>query len=105
MADRFAFDVRCIPQLANHPDLGAELARLSSGVAEEVKRVSPFDEGDYVNSIGSTVLQDEGVLKGIVFSDDFKALFIEFGTGDPGPTPAFAPLRKGLDMLRGGFNL
>lgn len=102
MADRFAFNTRVIPQLMNHPNLRHVLKDMAEFVAEEAREIAPVDEGDYRDSLDSTVIFEDGMTKGIAFSDDYKALLVEFGTVD---TPAFAPLRRALDRLRGGFDI
>lgn len=96
----FTFDVRCFPKLANHPQLGRVLGEMADDAADEARAIAPYDEGDYRDSIGSTVVHDEGVLKGIVYSDDPKAMWLEFGTED---TPTFATLRRSLDVLKGAI--
>lgn len=100
MADRFVFDVRVFPQLMGHPRLAAVLREMADVAADGARSIAPVDEGDYIDSIDSTVLVDEGITKGVAFSDDPKAIHIEYGTVD---TPTFAPLRRGLERLKGGF--
>lgn len=100
MADRVVYNVRVVPELMGHPLMAVALDRMAAHVADEARAVAPFDEGDYHDSIEHDVIVEEGVTKGVVYSDDYKALFIEYGTVD---TPAFAPLRRGLEQLRGGI--
>ena len=48
-------------------------------------------------------ISDTGMVMARINANDFKSAFIEFGTGEPGPTPAFAPLRRGCEAA--GLNL
>lgn len=56
------------------------------------KSVSPVRSGKYAASIKVTKKAKNG--KGVVSATDWKAHFVEFGTGEPGPTKAFAPGEK-----------
>ena len=57
---------------------------------------SPVNEGQYAASV--QVFKKQVLVDGMpakrVGSTDFKAHWIEFGTGQPGPTEAFAPRAK-----------
>lgn len=78
-------------------DLVLQQAEIDSGLQEfmedEVipywRSVSPVDSGGYAASV--KVTKDAKLGKGEVGATDFKAAWIEFGTGEPGPTPVFAP--------------
>lgn len=100
MVDRVVYNVRVVPELMGHPLMALMLDRMAAQVADDARSVAPFDEGDYLDSIAHDVIVEEGVTKGVVYSDDWKAMLIEFGTVD---TPTFAPLRRGLEQLRGGI--
>lgn len=71
-------------------------AALNEFMAKEVvpywKSVSPVESGKYAASIKVTKKARRG--KGKVGATDWKAHLIEFGTGEPGPTKAFAPGEK-----------
>lgn len=56
------------------------------------RSVSPVDEGRYAASW--KVMQKAKNGRGLVGPTDFKSHWIEFGTGDPGPTRAAAPAQK-----------
>lgn len=62
-----------VPAWKNHPD-------------------TPVDSGDYAASIKVTKKARRG--RGAVAATDYKAHWIEFGTGDPGPTKAFGVAEK-----------
>lgn len=65
---------------------------------------TPVDTGKFAASIKITKRARHG--QGEVGSRDYKAAFIEFGTGEPGPTKVYAPFQKvasqfGGDLTRG----
>lgn len=66
--------------------------------AEHTRSVAPVDEGEYVDSIESGAVIEDGTAKGRVSANDDKWAYLEFGTED---TPVFAPLRKGLEATSG----
>lgn len=90
--------------LSVNPALSAEFHRSSGGqkalleaaeaIAENARGLAPVRTGDYRDSI--TVEQDRKGTR--VVAADFKAGWIEFGTGGDTPTPAHAPLRKGAEQ-------
>jgi len=78
-------------------------AEIREGLTERAKevrdhwqRIAPVDDYDYRESIkldkGFTMV--DGLPAKTVRATDFKANWIEYGTGDPLPTPEFAPARK-----------
>lgn len=70
-------------------DLGAAAAR-----ANAPERTGKYREGIR----GQVDLDAEGYV-GYVIGEDFKTVWIELGTGEPKPTPAFQPLRRGLESV------
>lgn len=65
---------------------------------------TPVDTGKFAASIKITKKARRG--RGEVGSRDYRAAFIEFGTGEPGPTRIYAPFQKtaarfGGDLDRG----
>lgn len=62
-----------VPALKNHPDMPVD----SGALAASVKVVKKARRG-----------------KGKVRATNYKAAFIEFGTGEPGPTNAYAVFEK-----------
>lgn len=74
-------------------------------VTERARSMAPVDTGAYRASIQWEYLgQKLGVIPtAAVFSTDFKANWIEFGTGGSTPTPAFAPLRRSVEGAAQGL--
>ena len=66
--------------------------------AEAAKALAPERTGRYREDITVDVgVSDKGIAMARINANDFKSVWIEFGTGDPGPTEAFAPLRRGCE--------
>lgn len=72
--------------LRNDSDFKRMLAAEARAVADEARALAPVDQGDYRAALRADANR--------VIADDRKALWIEFGTGPPAPTPAYAPLRR-----------
>ncbi len=82
-------------EVAVTPEMAAALLGIAEVAVEVAKSVAPVATGAYRDSIHA-----EGEIgKATIIADDEKAKWIEFGTGEPGPTPAFAPLRRGADVI------
>jgi hypothetical protein len=88
--------------LSKTPEMTAFLYGLAETAVSAAQSVAPVRSGEYRDSIAAY----PGVGKARVQASDFKAVWIEFGTGQPGPTAAFAPLRRGAEaaglQLSGG---
>ena len=73
-----------------------ELDKLAKQVRDYWRTVSPIDDGVYAASV--KVYKRKFTHKGMpgvgVGATDFKAHWIEYGTGEPGPTAAMAPRAK-----------
>ena len=73
-----------------------ELDALAKQVRDYWRTVSPIDDGVYAASV--KVYKRKFTHKGMpgvgVGATDFKAHWIEYGTGEPGPTAAMAPRAK-----------
>lgn len=75
-------------------------------IIEGVRSVAPVGSGaggHYVDMLEVEADVESGVATGHVVAMKFTALWLEFGTGAPGPTPAFAPLRRGAEAA--GFRV
>lgn len=67
------------------------------------RQLAPVDEKDYQASIHveNRFRRIDGLPAKRVTADDFKAHWIEYGTGDPYPTPEFAPAARTAAILGG----
>lgn len=63
------------------------------------RSISPVDEGRYAASW--KVIRKAKKGRGLVGPTDWKSHFIEFGTGTPGPTKAFATVQKTAEHFGG----
>ena len=75
-------------------------------IVDGVRSVAPVDEdadAHYIDMLEVESGIESGVATAHVIAMKFTALFLEFGTGAPGPTPAFAPLRRGAESA--GFRV
>lgn len=63
------------------------------------RNASRVDEGRYAASWKVIKKAKNG--RGVVGPTDFKAHWIEFGTGAPGPTKAYAPVQKTAEHFGG----
>ncbi len=85
---------------------GAFLAFLGGAagqIASSAKGIAPVDEGDYYDSIEGHAEVDGAEGIGVVSAAGEPpelAIYLEFGTGNPGPTEAFAPLRRAAEGYR-----
>lgn len=100
----FSFEVEGNPdELVKGSD---EMQRLLGDAAEELRdTVSSLAPGDdFPDTITVSEVNDVGF---IVYTEDFKAWWIEFGTGqrhtrdgaNRGEMPAFAPFRRGIEAI------
>ena len=93
-------------ELAKHVRESAEVdAAINDFMANEVipygRSVSPVDEGRYAASWKIIKKAKNG--RGLVGPTDYKAHWIEFGTGSPGPTDAKAPVQKTCEHFGGNL--
>lgn len=83
-------------------DVEAMLLGLAQKAAKAAKRYAPTRFQFYRESIeGIAGIGDDGKARGRVLSEDYKAWWIEAGTGQPFPTRAYAPLRRGVEEVVG----
>lgn len=77
-------------------EIARELDRVAAAVQAHWIGEAPVEHGEYKKSIKVRKLPDgrNGLPRRRVIATDRKAHWIEFGTGDPGPTPEFAPGQK-----------
>lgn len=92
--DQLRDDIRA--QLAAQLDLKNGLDRMAEEVRDYWRSQSPVDEGEYAASVKvfRKYLMVDGMPGKRVGATDFKAHWIEYGTGQPGPTKASAPRAK-----------
>lgn len=83
-----------------------QIRRENRAVAEEgaafARSIAPVNEGDYKKSIHTEDLDDvNGLPARRIIATDHKAIWIEYGTGQPAPTPEFAVFAKMADHFDG----
>lgn len=83
-------------QIAGQLEVKDYLDRFALEVRDYWRSQSPVDEGKYAASVKvySKYLLVDGMPGKRVGATDWKAHFIEYGTGEPGPTKAHAPRAK-----------
>ena len=102
MARIFLPNLGMADELESDPEVAESMVEVGEQAAEIAKGIAPRRSGDYINSIRVvTGINDDGKAVVRVLADDFKAGWIEKGTGPPGPTPAHAPLRKAVEAVVG----
>lgn len=76
--------------------LEVELGKFAEKVRDYWRSVSPVDSGEYAASVQvfKKKITVDGMPAKRVGATDFKAHWIEYGTGQPGPTQAAAPRAK-----------
>lgn len=98
--DKFVIDRNGVRQLASTVEMRKFLygrAKTAAEYARYIAASEAIDTGDYAASIDGTAGIEDGEALGRVFAKDFKAGWIEFGTGAPYPTRAFAILRRAVE--------
>lgn len=83
-------------QIAGQLEVKDYLDRFALEVRDYWRSQSPVDEGKYAASVKvyDKYLLVDGMPGKRVGATDWKAHFIEYGTGEPGPTKAYAPRAK-----------
>ncbi len=96
MTSRNEIEAQIYAQAAASAETRQELQKLALQVRDYWRSVSPIDDGVYAASV--KVYKRRFTHKGMpgvgVGATDFKAHWIEYGTGQPGPTEAMAPRAK-----------
>jgi hypothetical protein len=73
------------------PGMVAAMGTVAEQIVSEAQAAAPVLTGEYRDSI-----HVEG---NRAVASDWKSVYIEFGTGYPGPTPAFAPMRGAMESV------
>lgn len=77
---------------------------LAEDVRDSARRKSPVDQGSYAAAWEVTRLRRiDGLAARRVQNRDFKAHWIEYGTGDPLPTPEYAVARRTAAEFEGAI--
>lgn len=108
MAKKNALNALGIPQaelekaIRESAEVQAEKKRVAQQLANHAKSISPVDHGDYAAAWKAE--QRNGETRAI--NRNYKAHWIEYGTGAPGPTRVFAVAEKtahafGGDVTKG----
>jgi len=95
MALRFKANPAAGPELARTAEMMAFLLKTAQSVAGTAQAIAPRRTGAYASSI--TADAEPGRAR--VNANDFKAVWIEFGTGQPAPTPAFHVLSRAAESM------
>lgn len=78
------------------------LQDLADEAAAVARTLAPVREGDYRDSIeGLSGFNDDGIASGRLVATDWKAHWIEAGTGQPGPTPPYRVLGRAVEAIAG----
>ena len=102
MLTRFVPNPTFAAKLLRSPQMEGPMLEIAQRVQAEAVRIAPTRLDVYRRSLRAlSGRRGDGVVVGRVLSDDFKAMWIEFGTSMPGPTEEFAPLRRALERVTG----
>lgn len=101
MSVRFVYNKASEPLLARTVQMQAAMAERAELVAEAARSLGPRGDSEphYVDMIEVAVGAGPRGAIARVNANKFTSHWIEFGTGAPGPTPAFAPLRRGAESV------
>lgn len=89
--------------LANAAEVDAGVtAFMQKEVVPYWRSQAPIDSGKYAASIKVVRKSRRG--KGAVRATDYKAAWVEFGTGEPGATPAASPGEKTASHFGGNLD-
>lgn len=94
---RFESDPLAERKLATWPGMIPELESIVAAAAIAARAIAPVETGKYKESINTSVGYDErAVVIGRLYSEDWKAHWIEFGTIKE---LAHAPLRRAMNSI------
>ena len=103
LSDYGITDDELLKAIAESAEVDAGLNRfMTEEVVPYAKSVSPVDHGDFAAAWKVTKKARGG--KGEVGNKNFKAHWIETGTGEPGPTKAYAPGQKTASHFGGNLD-
>lgn len=89
-------------QVKQQVELRVAADKRAKEVQAAARSFAPVRTGEYAASIKVRKLPDIGGLPmRRVVATDFKSHWIEFGTGEPGPTAASAPMEKAANAFGG----
>lgn len=96
MSARDEIEAEIRSQLAAQLELKEGLDQFANQVRDYWRSIAKVDTGEYAASIKvyKKYLLVNGMPGKRVAATDFKAHWIEYGTGEPGPTKAYAPRAK-----------
>jgi hypothetical protein len=95
--NRFIPDRTGIAAIGRTEDVRRHLEAAANEAAQQAKAIAPTDTFDYRDSINVVSGVEGATALARINADDWKSVFIEFGTGPVAPTPAYAPLRRGAE--------
>ncbi|MGV0785112.1 HK97 gp10 family phage protein [Mycolicibacterium sp. XJ775] len=108
MAKKNALNSLGIPQseiekaIRESAEVKAEKKRVAQQLATHAKSISPVDHGDYA-AAWKPEQKRNGETRAI--NRNYKAHWIEYGTGAPGPTRAFAVAEKTAHAFGGDLTI
>lgn len=89
-------------EMQRHPEVGKHLLPLANEAAARAKALAPVRLGHYKGSFKALAgKRHDGQVVARVANFDFKAHWIELGTGPPIPTPPMAVLRTAAEQTIG----
>lgn len=94
-------------EMATNPEVLSEITALANAAEAYWKSIAPVgdpatdpDSGSYKDSIKTKIMRGRnGLPFARIEASDYKAHWIEYGTGDPYPTPEFACMRMTKAMF------
>jgi hypothetical protein len=94
---RFVLNPAAEKQIASSAEMAGAIGHYTEQGADGARDVAPVLTGAYRDSIETEMGTEGGMVVGVFRATVDYAGWIEFGTAD---TPAFAPLRRGIDRIQ-----